>query len=174
MQPLPRHAQPSEVKLWNLICPVVFKELQKVRKHEPPSPAPGVGKPHTYFPKSYHYLPRIQHSKEGKQVFKRLRGKNSWGRRGERRRKDLSGRTRSSKKLERITVLRDLQTWWFVSLQRWQIGDGLEFAEGKVFSSAKGMSHGMRGKLTVSLMKATYFYFLFIACGITQLIWGHL
>lgn len=43
----------QKVDRWNLTCPVIFSKFQKVRKHQLPSLAPGVGKPHTYFPPSH-------------------------------------------------------------------------------------------------------------------------
>ena len=43
----------QKVDCWNLTCPGIFRKFQKVQKHQSPSLAPGVGKPHTYFPQSH-------------------------------------------------------------------------------------------------------------------------
>ena len=88
MQPLPRHAQPSEGGLLESDLP---RHFQKVSE-SPEAPVAFTGTrgretTHLFPPESYYYLPRIQHSREGKQVFKLPRGSNSWGRREERRMK---------------------------------------------------------------------------------------
>lgn len=151
MQPLPRHAQPSEGGLLESGLP---RHFQKVSE-SPEAPIAFTGtrgrETRHFFPaESYHYLPRIQHSREGKQVFKLLRGSNSWGRRGEKK-ENLSSRMRvgGNKKLETISVLRGLQSWWVCKPT--MVTNGLNFSEGKVSSSTKGMSHCKKGKVIVFL-----------------------